>query len=115
MLLAWLKSCDIFLFRQASSKETSHNYFFAVPASLETSHNYFFAAQAPALEVPLRIPSGDEVIPVESGQREASHELFFGLPRNVNYDSSRSRWSQAARRRVMINFSWTRQILFNGS
>ena len=65
-------------FRRASSKETSHNYFFAVPASPETSHNYFFAAQAPALEVPLRIPSGDEVIPVESGQRETSHNLFLG-------------------------------------
>ena len=33
---------------------------------------------APALEVPLRIPSGDEVIPVESGQRETSHDLFLG-------------------------------------
>ena len=49
-----------------------------MPASLETSHNYFFAAQAPALEVPLRIPSGDEVIPVESGQWETSHNLFLG-------------------------------------
>ena len=49
-----------------------------MPASLETSHNYFFAAKAPDLEVPLRIPSGDEVIPVESGQQETSHDLFLG-------------------------------------
>ena len=37
-----------------------------------------FAAQAPAIEVPLRIPSGDEVIPVESGQRETSHNYLLG-------------------------------------
>ena len=71
-------------FRRARGKETSHEFYFAEPASLETSHEFYFAGQGPANDDSLRIPSGAEVTPVNSGQQETGHEFCLG-PREIKF------------------------------